>query len=84
MSYLAILANLGTLVSLFKTAESLVEGVVAKKAPPALTDLLPLIDEIEAVFKTGIIQIKGVDDKAVADALQMVRDQLTAATAPKA
>jgi hypothetical protein len=77
MSLFAILSNLSTILGLVHTVEGLVGNIVTTKKPPTFSDLLPLIDEVEAIFKSGVIQIKGVDDKQVADALHMVRDQLT-------
>jgi hypothetical protein len=81
MTVFAILANLSTLLGLAHSVEALVQGVVQKKQAPSLAELLPLLDQVEKIFKSGAIKIDGVNDEAIAEAIQLVRDQLSKASA---
>ncbi len=80
MNIFSLLANLSTIINLVHTVQLLIEGVIQNKKVPSIADVLPLLDEVEKIFSSGVIVIKGVDDKQVADAIQLIRDELVKAT----
>lgn len=77
MTVFAILSNLSTILGLVHTIEAVVGKVATTKQAPALADLYPILDQVETIFKSGAVQIPGVDDTQIANALQMIRDQLS-------
>lgn len=77
MSIWALLKNIGTIIALIKSLKALVEQVILTKKPPALSDLLVPLDNLEALLKSGAIDIKGVDEMEVAQAIHKIREQLS-------
>ncbi len=89
MSFFAILANLSTIMGLVHTIQILIGDVAKTKKVPAINDFLPLLDQVEKVLRSGAFDIPGVDEKQIADALELIRSELakieagaTAAIAP--
>lgn len=77
MSIWAIFKNLGTIIALFNSLKAVVEQVIATKKAPGLKDLLVPLDNLEALLKSGAIDIKGVDEMEVAAAVHKIREQLS-------
>lgn len=77
MSIFTILANLSTILGLAQTIESLVKLVIQTKKVPGVSSLMPLLDEVETLFTSGAIKIAGVNDQEVADAIALIKTELT-------
>lgn len=76
MSTWAIIRNLGTILGFLKYIKYFVKTVVETKKVPPKHMVKQLIDEIQKLLENGVIDIPGVDEKEVSDALQKIEDQL--------
>lgn len=76
MSFWKIFANLGTIISSLKAVESVVAGCIRDKRPPSSADGKVLIDSVEKLINTGLIDIPGVDEKTIVDGLESIKNQL--------
>ncbi len=76
MNVWAILRNLGLVISFFKSFQGLVSEMVKTKAPPGIEAVKEFLDKAEALLNSGAIDIPGVDEKQIADALQQIEEQL--------
>lgn len=71
-----ILTHLGLIFKLVKGVEGLVAEVVKTKSMPTCATIDPVLATIEDLFAQGVIDIPGIDEKSIADAIQQVRDNL--------
>ncbi len=71
-----ILTHLGLIFKLVKGVEGLVAEVVKTKAMPSCATIDPVLETVEELFKQGVIDIPGIDEKPIADAIQQLRDNL--------
>lgn len=76
MSVWGILRNLGLVISFFKSFSNMVKGVAVSKQMPPKESMKELLDRAEALLDSGAIDIPGVDEKAVSEALKQIEEQL--------
>ena len=76
MSFFAILANLSTIMGLVHTIQNLIGDVAKTKKVPSIKDFLPLLDQVELILRSGAFAIPNVDEKQIADALELLRTEL--------
>ena len=78
MGYLSLLANLGVIIDLVKSVEGFVGLVVKNKSLPVEGDpaVRDLLDQVRRLLDSGVIQIAGVDDKAVSAALALIEEKI--------
>ena len=81
MNFLSLVSHLGLLLSLGKEIENWVGLAVQQKNIPKASDSKALLDKVRELFDSGLINIPGVDDKQISDALKMVEDALCPPTA---
>lgn len=78
MSFWAILKNIGIIIQFFKTLQSIISSSVKSKSIPSKIDIIALLDSIEDLLDRGVIDVPGVDEKAISDALKQIEDHLNA------
>lgn len=71
-----IISHLGLILSLVKAVESMIAEMVKSKSMPSCSAIDPVLASIEKLFADGVIDIPGVDEKMIADAIQQLRDNL--------
>lgn len=76
MSFWGVFKNIGLIISLFKSMSSLIGDVAKTKQTPSKEAIKSVLDGIEALLDSGAIDIPGVDEKAVSDALKQIESQL--------
>ncbi len=76
MSFFAILANLSTIMGLVHVVQNLIGSVALNKKVPSVPELLPLLDSVEKIFRSGAFDIPNVDEKQIADAIHLMREEL--------
>ena len=78
MSFWAILKNIGIIIQFFKTLQAIISNAIKAKAVPSKIDIVALLDAIEDLLDRGVIDVPGVDEKAISDALKQIEDHLNA------
>lgn len=81
MSFFAILANLSTIVGLVHSIQNLIGDVAKTKKPPTVDALIPLFDQVKVVLRSGAFDIPNVDEKQIADAIELIENELKKLTA---
>lgn len=72
MSIWVLLKNAGSIISLFKTVQGLVEKTAKEKAVPKGEELRPLFDALEDMLDKKIIDVQDVDEAAISEALKQI------------
>lgn len=76
MSIWAILRNIGTVIAFFRAFAGLIEGVAKNKSVPPIDQIKDLLDKAEALLDSGAIDIPGIDEKSISDAIKQIEEQL--------
>lgn len=76
MSIWGLLRNAGLIISLFRSLSSMIGGVAKNKEMPAKAQVKELLDKVEELLDSGAIDIEGVDEKAISEALKQIEAQL--------
>lgn len=76
MTVWGILKNLGLVIQFFKSVSSLIGGVAKEKKMPPADALRDLLDKAEALLDSGAIDIPGVDESAISEALKQIEAEL--------
>lgn len=71
-----IISHLGTILAFIKQIEVLVAEVVKTKSMPGCSTIDPALAAVEKLFADKVIDIPGVDEQMIADAIQQIRDNL--------
>ena len=79
MTIWGILKNIGLVISFFKSMSGMIGGVAKTKEMPTKAELIELLNRAEALLDSGAIDIEGVDEKAISEALKQIETQLSAA-----
>lgn len=72
MNFWAVLKNISLFISLGKSLSSLIQSAVATKAAPSKEAIKSLLDSVEALLDSGAIDVPGVDEAAVSEALKQI------------
>ncbi len=78
MNILSLVAHLGSLLDFEKAFQAMVADGIAKKGMPDKDKIKGFVDALRALLDVGIINIPGVDDKMVSDALGVLEAKLLA------
>lgn len=76
MGVWAVLRNIGTVISFFKTISKVIGNVAETKKMPPKELLKELLDGAEALLDSGAIDIPGVDEAAISDSLKQIEAQI--------
>jgi len=76
MNVWSVLKNIGLVISLFKSISSLISDVAETKSAPKQNLVSGFLKSLEQLLDSGAIDIPGVDEKAVSDALKQIESQL--------
>lgn len=76
MSIWGILRNIGLIISFFKTISATVSGVATTKQMPEKDQIKKLLDDAEALLRSGAIDVPGVDEEAIAQALDQIEEHV--------
>lgn len=72
MSFWILLRNAGTIISLLRgIGDAVGEVSKTKKAPPAAM-MQKIFDDCEALLDSGAIDVPGVDEAAISEALKQI------------
>lgn len=81
MSIWVILRNIGFLIQMFKVISGVVTSVATSQTKiPSVQQIKLVLDQVEELLDRGIIDIPGLDEKALSDSLKQIEAQLTGAT----
>lgn len=75
MNLWMILKNLGTIKALIESIGALI-GIISKKEKPNKEQIRLMLDQVEALLRSGAVDVPNVDENQVADILQTIEDQL--------
>lgn len=73
MGVWAVLKNIGTILSLLKALRDIVAGATEKKLPER-EQIKAVLDHVETLLDNGAIDIPGVDEKQISEALKQVEE----------
>jgi len=76
MSIWLILRNIGTVISFFRNISEIIAGVAKDKKAPPIDQVKKMLDDLEALLDSGAIDIPGVDEQAISEALKQIEEQL--------
>lgn len=76
MTIWGVLKNIGLVISFFKSMSGMIGGVAKTKEMPTKAELIDLLNKAEALLDSGAIDIEGVDEKAISEALKQIEAQL--------
>jgi len=71
-----ILRNIGTVISFLRGIADIVGGVAKDKKAPPIEKVKSMLDDLEALLDSGAIDIPGVDEAAISEALKQIEEQL--------
>jgi RNA polymerase-interacting CarD/CdnL/TRCF family regulator len=74
MSLWILLRNAGSIISLFKLISSLVSKTAEEKKVPKGEELRPLFDALEDMLDRKVIDVQGVDEAAISEALKQIEE----------
>lgn len=76
MNVWLVLRNIGAIISFLKTFSGLVEVVAKEKAAPPKDQIKKFLDAAEDLLDSGVIDIPGVDESSISEALKQIEEQL--------
>jgi hypothetical protein len=76
MSLWKLFINAGTVIGVFRTIVSEVQSWIKEKRPPSKADLKILIDAVEKLFDSGVIDFPDLDEKEIVQGLESIKNQL--------
>lgn len=76
MSFWTVLKNIGVVISFFKAMASIIGDVAKTKQQPSKDALIDLLDKAEALLDSGAIDIPGVDEATISEALKQIEAQI--------
>lgn len=76
MSFLLVLKNLGTIVDFFKLASSVLPKAVRERKIPDCVESVKLIEILRKLLDSGVIDVPGVDEKAISESLKQILDRM--------
>lgn len=76
MSIWLVLRNIGTVISFFRSVSDIIGGVAKDKKAPPIEKVKAMLDDLEALLDSGAIDIPGVDEAAISEALKQIEEQL--------
>lgn len=71
-----IIRNIGSVISFFKVLKSFFGEVIEKKNVPECKSTAILLENLEGLLRKKIIDIPGVEEIEIANAIAQVREQL--------
>ncbi len=77
MSLWKVISNLKTIISFFNVLKSLIIKVSQGKRLPDCQETHELLSAIENLLDSGVIDIPGVDEKQISEALKEIESQWT-------
>lgn len=77
MSIWAVLKNIGSIIAFFRTFSSLIRSVAKKKSVPDCNESYLLLEQTRILLEKGVIDIPGVDEAAIGEAIRQIQEQLT-------
>lgn len=77
MSFWIVLKNIGIIVDFFKLATVVGKKAIVEKKIPDCVESVQLIESVRKLLDSGVIDVPGVDEKAISDSLKQIEDRLT-------
>lgn len=75
MGIWAIIKNLGLIISFFKAASGMIDGVAKEKRSPTKAEVKAMLDSLEDLLDKKVIDVPGVDEEAISSALKVIEEQ---------
>lgn len=76
MSFWLVLKNIGVVISFLKATASIIGDIAKTKQKPSKDSLIDLLDKAEALLDSGAIDIPGVDEATISEALKQIEVQI--------
>lgn len=77
MSFFLVLKNLGLIIDFFKLASKVLPTAVKEKKLPDCEESFKLIELCRKLLDSGVIDVPGVDEHAIAESLKQIQDRMT-------
>ncbi len=78
MNILKLVAHLGSLLDFEKSFQAAVVSGIANKGMPDKDKIKALLDGLRGLLDSGIVDIPGVDDAMISEAIKTIEDKLLA------
>lgn len=76
MSFWMLFKNVGSIMALVRAVKELVGSVAVSHEMPPKEIVKQVLDAIEDLLDRGVIDIPGVEEKDISDALKQIEEQL--------
>jgi hypothetical protein len=76
MSFFVIMRNLGSIIAFFRTLSAFVSEWAKTRHAPNCDSFADLIKQARVLMEKGVIDIPGVDEKDIIEALKGIEEQI--------
>lgn len=72
----SLLAHLSQIMALVHAVQEVFSFVAKNKAMPPQESMKKMLDAVEALLDSGVIQVPGVDDAKISEALKLIEAEM--------